>query len=141
LKLSAEIPKSYGFAWAPKTLGEHLRKKRIDQGMIQKDVAKLLCAGVWNVRNWEVGHSTPAIRFLPAIIRFLGYDPRPIPETFAAKLTHLREGMGLSQEALGRLIGADESAVNDWEAGLHEPTKKSLAKVRRMFPELAALVQ
>jgi len=29
--------------------------------------------------NWERGWSHPELRYLPAIIAFLGYDPRPKP--------------------------------------------------------------
>jgi hypothetical protein len=39
--------------------------------------------------NWERGRAEPELRFLPAILRFLGYDPRQEPECgFRRPATH-----------------------------------------------------
>ena len=39
---------------------------------------------------WERGETEPALAFLPAILRFLGYDPRPEPTTLAERLVAVR---------------------------------------------------
>jgi hypothetical protein len=36
--------------------------------------------------TWESNKGTPEIRFMPAIIRFLGYNPLPPAETLAEQL-------------------------------------------------------
>jgi DNA-binding transcriptional regulator YiaG len=140
LTLNAEMPIPYGFEGSPKTIGEHLRKHRMDLGMYQKDLARMLGTDMASLRNWEMGRSVPVTRFMPAIIKFLGRDPRPRPQKFSALLRHLREALGLSQEALARMIGADESALSDWEAERHWPTPASIKKAVQMFPELSRLV-
>jgi transcriptional regulator with XRE-family HTH domain len=60
------------------TLGEHLRKRRMDLGITQKEAARRLEVDQWTVINWERGRTRPARRALPRIARFLGSDP-PVP--------------------------------------------------------------
>jgi hypothetical protein len=33
----------------------------------------------WTVHNWEIGRAQPALRYVPRLIDFLGYDPFPRP--------------------------------------------------------------
>ena len=70
------------------------------------------------VKNWAAG-TPPTAKCLPLIVRFLGYDPRPVPETFGGKLAYFREGMGLTQRDLSRLIGVAKCSVLGWEHGKH----------------------
>jgi len=60
----------------PKTLGEKLRRRRIELGLQQKEVAARLGVTASTVWNWEHGW---AIRktFIPRIFAFLGYNPKP----------------------------------------------------------------
>jgi transcriptional regulator with XRE-family HTH domain len=62
---------------SPKTLGEHLRKKRIDLSMSMAQLAKLLGVGMTKtaIEKWEnnQNHPTPTNRI--RIIEFLGFDP------------------------------------------------------------------
>jgi transcriptional regulator with XRE-family HTH domain len=59
----------------PSGLGEHLRRRRLDLGLSQADVARLLEASENSIWNWENGRSTPALRFMPRIVSFLGNSP------------------------------------------------------------------
>ena len=114
-------------------LGDHLRKRRLDLGLRQRAVAKALGADATSVANWELGHSKPALRFLPAIIRFLGCDPRPEPRDLGKRLRWFREGKGRSQEDLARRLGVDPSSVAGWEAGRRKPSPRLRAKVTRFL--------
>ena len=58
-----------------RTLGDHIRKRRLDLGLLQRDVAQQLGANPDTVKNWEMGYTAPALWFIPRIIRFLGYVP------------------------------------------------------------------
>jgi len=58
-------------------MGDHIRKRRLDLGLFQKDVAKSIGADICSLYNWERGRAEPKARFLPGIIAFLGYDPQP----------------------------------------------------------------
>jgi hypothetical protein len=65
----------------PKTLGEHLRRARLDRGLLQRQVAEAIGCHHASLHNWKRGRREPEPRFLPGILRFLGYDPRPEPAT------------------------------------------------------------
>lgn len=62
----------------PKTIGEHLKKRRLDLGLDQQQVADRMGV-IWNsVSNWERGIYRPSKRAMPNLIAFLGYDPRTV---------------------------------------------------------------
>jgi len=97
LRLRAEKPKPVAYPREPKTLGDHLRKRRLDLGLLQKEAAAKLGVDVKTVTNWERQRTQPKIRFLPPIFRFLGGDPRPLPMSFSERLRAARTALGLSQ--------------------------------------------
>lgn len=60
----------------PKTIGEHLKKHRLQRRLLQNQVAKLLGVNRGSVQNWELGIYEPSDIFVAKIVSFLGYDPR-----------------------------------------------------------------
>lgn len=74
LRLTAPTPKPR-YPKQFKHLGDHLRARRIDLGLLQRDVADQIGADTATVTNWELGNTEPEERFIPALIRFLGYNP------------------------------------------------------------------
>ena len=63
------------FDFDPKTLGEHIKKRRLELKLTQKEVAARLKVNAWTVLNWEKGETQPLPQSVPKIILFLGYDP------------------------------------------------------------------
>lgn len=61
-----------GYPVRPKTIGEKLKKKRLDMGLYQKDVAKMLDVDVNTVTNWEKGRCRPSKALLEKIGLYLG---------------------------------------------------------------------
>lgn len=59
----------------PKTIGEHIKRRRLELHLLQRDVAGLIGVHPESVKNWERGVLKPMIRHLPKIIEFLGYTP------------------------------------------------------------------
>ena len=59
LTLPRPIVPSNGYPMAPKTWGEHVRKRRLDLGFYQAQVAKRIGVNESSVWNWEHG-TTPA---------------------------------------------------------------------------------
>jgi DNA-binding transcriptional regulator YiaG len=82
---------------------------------------------------WESNASLPAIRYVPAILSFLGYDPFPPAQTFADRLTTARKVLGLSQRRLALSLGVDPGTLQSWEAGRHKPTERSVERVERFL--------
>jgi transcriptional regulator with XRE-family HTH domain len=126
-------PKTY--KEAPETLGEHLRKHRLELGLLQKDVAKQLRADEWAYLKWEQDRTKPTVRFIPGIIAFLGYDPFSAPQTLWERIRSKRRQLGLSQERLAKLLGVDEGTLRHWERGQREPVVKMRAKIDRFLEE------
>ena len=99
----------------PQTLGQHLLARRLTLKLRQKDVGKLLGTDQFSVINWEKDRTSPAIRFYPAILAFLGYDPFPVPTALAERLRAKRRSLGLSIHSLAARLGVDPGRFADWE--------------------------
>jgi DNA-binding transcriptional regulator YiaG len=80
--------------------------------------------------NWEAGTASPGLRALPAVIRFLDYDPRPIPEAtdLGRLIRHLRRRQGLSMNAPADRLGVDPTTVRGWEQRGHKPRPQLRAR-------------
>ena len=93
----------------------------MDLGLNQKDVASKIGSDTTSVTNWEKGHSEPEIRFLPAILGFLGHDPRPVPSTTSEALVWFRNSRGWSQRRLAEVLEVDPTTLSRWELGKKLP--------------------
>jgi len=114
----------------PTTIGEHIRKKRMDLGLLQTDVAQQLYVSADCVSYWENNRSTPQINYYPSIISFLGYSPFEIKtNTLSEKIVAYRCLNGLSYKAFGRLLGVDASTIRCWEIGRGTPNKEKIKKL------------
>lgn len=71
----------------PTTIGEHIRNKRIEERLFQKDVAKLLGVSTNTVTNWENNKYLPSKNLRPNILKFILHKPHKLdsaicPENF-----------------------------------------------------------
>ena len=99
-----------------KTIGDHIRAWRINQGLYQKDVAKILGITEESVVLWEVGGTTPFIRYLPSIIKMIGYVPLSIDtSTLGGKVWYCRCLLGETSRQFGRRVPVDASTIRYWE--------------------------
>ena len=71
----------------PTTLGEHLRKKRIDMQLSMAKLAQLLGLGITDtaIEKWEKNQNRPTEPYQTRLVEFLGFDPafvrsRPLAE-------------------------------------------------------------
>jgi len=119
-----------GYPENPKTVGEHLLKARLDRHLQQRDAAREIGCDPGTLLNWEKGRVAPDVRFWPAILRFLGYDPRPEPAGFGGRLRAAREAEGLSHRELAHRLGLDLGTVAAWEA---ENIRRPYRRIRRVF--------
>jgi DNA-binding XRE family transcriptional regulator len=60
----------------PQTIGEHIKKRRLELGLEQEQVAAEVGVTWLSVNNWERGIYRPTKKAMIPIIAFLGYDPR-----------------------------------------------------------------
>ena len=54
---------------------------------------------------------------MPALLRFLGYEPLPEPKTLPERLLAKRRAMGWSIRETARQVGVDPTTWRDWERG------------------------
>jgi transcriptional regulator with XRE-family HTH domain len=112
------------------TLGDHIRKRRLDLGLFQKDVAVAIGVDTTTVYNWEKGHSEPELRFIPRIFGFLGYEPQlPKPSTLGEKILQYRCLKGISQKDLAKRIGIDPTTLSRLERSRGSCLQSVLRKV------------
>jgi len=114
-------------------LGDHIKKRRLDLGLFQKQLAQQLGVDEETIFRWEGDESRPQIRLIPAIIKLLGYNPFSFPERLPEKLTFYRQIFGLSQKKLARKIGVDAKTLGLWERGKREISKNLVKAVERFL--------
>ncbi len=108
----------------PKTIGDHIRKKRMDLKLLQKDVSKIFKVSEDSITFWENNRNEPQIKYYPRIIKFLGYYPFDLDlTTFMGRLKAYRYVNGLSQMHFATLMNIDPATVKRWETGLGKGVK------------------
>jgi len=129
------MPPPRGCPRDPKTLGDHLRKVRLERGLFQDQVARELGVSVGSLLNWEANYTRVQTRFMPKVVAFLGYDPRQESSQIGDQIRILRERQGLSQVALAAKLGLNASTVVNWERGR---VRLAFPKVRKKFEKFLA---
>ena len=103
----------------PQSIGEHIRKRRLEQNLFQADVAHIIGVEETSIYNWEKNLSNPTIKYIPKIIEFLGYTPEIFPnKTLGQKLISYRKIRGLSQKEMALKLGVDPSTLGRMEKNL-----------------------
>lgn len=133
LTISAPHPQNPRYPTALVTIGDHIRKRRLDLGLFQSQAAAQTGVDEASVWNWEKGGIKPELRYLPAIISFLGYNPLPEPDNLSARLVWARSSQGLRRVACARLLGVDPSTLARWETGVAKPSSRHLDTLRKLL--------
>jgi DNA-binding transcriptional regulator YiaG len=115
------------------TLGDHLLRRRLTLKLLQKEVARQLSVNTMSICNWETNRTKPGPKYMPTIIRFLGYNPLPPADGWADRLVRGRTALGLTQEAAAKRMGVDPSTLSRWEQGEREPCGEFAAQARRFL--------
>jgi len=115
-------------------VGEHIRMKRLQLGLIQKDVAKIINVSEDTITFWENQKASPMIHHYPNIISFLGYNPvGAMDGSLGDQLRSFRVLNGLSSKELGKLLRVDASTIRSWETNMIIPSAKNLKKIDKMI--------
>jgi transcriptional regulator with XRE-family HTH domain len=108
-----------------KTIGDHIKKRRLDLKLLQREVAERFGVDETTVQFWENNRVKPSLALTPKIIEFLGYDPLGAkPISLGEKIRHFRRLHGLSQKRLADILGIDKTTLAGWERREHQPTKR-----------------
>lgn len=98
-------------------MGEHLRKRRLEMGLSQRELAGQFGINTWTVLNWEKGRTEPPVRSMPAVLAFLGYEPFAVPRSLPERLRAKRRAMGWSLHEAAEALGVDPETWRNWERG------------------------
>jgi transcriptional regulator with XRE-family HTH domain len=130
LTLKTQKPKSLKYSKQLNTLGDHIRKRRLDLGLFQRQVAEQIGVTEWTIFNWESNATRPPNRHVPRIIAFLGYNPIVTGSSLAERLKSGRKSLGLSQKRAAAIVGLNESTLAKLERGKSlKPLAKTLGKL------------
>ena len=114
------------------TQGDHLRKVRLDRGLSQPQVAKMLKVTPETVTGWELNRHQPPARLAKRIIQFLGYVPSiGEQKSIGENLRQARQILGHTQEQAAKRMRCDESNIRQIELGRQYPMAKTCWKVER----------
>lgn len=69
-----------------KTLGEHLKKRRRELSLLQREAGNRMGVSAETVANWENDKTKPVPSQFKPVVAFLGYDPKPQPRTLAERV-------------------------------------------------------
>jgi transcriptional regulator with XRE-family HTH domain len=134
-QLRAAKPQSEHYPKEINSLGDHIRARRLNLKLLQRQVAEQIGVNAATITNWERNESTPVIHYIPAIVQFLGYDPLPSGDSLPERLRRARRQLGLTQRKMAERLGVDPCTLRDWEAGLHQPTRGSLVAIEPFLQE------
>jgi len=127
--LKADSPPPPGMPLSLEKIGDHVRKARIKRGLEQKDLANILGVTESCIWLWESHRSAPPIPRCKGVIKFLGYDPFPEPETFSEKLIAYRRRYGLRVKDAAVLAKVDPASWSSWERSEHKITVANCARI------------
>lgn len=113
-------------------VGEKIRKIRIDLGLEQAQLAKMLNTTQGAISNWERGDNMPNKTRLKEIAdlgnttvsELLGEN-----KNVGSRIKGIRERFGLTTEEFGNLFGATKGTVSKWENGKYLPNNQRLTKI------------
>lgn len=124
----------------PRTLGEHLRKRRLNLYQTQEQVSMRFRISVTAYNYWEADRIAPKVNKWPEVVRFLGYDPSPPPTNFREAVKALRRSLGLDKRKFAARLGVDVKSVLNWEAGYSFPLRRTRRMISRISPHMAAML-
>ncbi len=132
--LSAKRPLNSAYPKTLVTLGDHLRKRRLDLGLTQEQAGSRLGVTESAVWEWESGWSNPQFRFFPRIANFLGYEPpMPLPGTLGQTIKRYRHLRGISQKELAKIMEIDPTTLARRERDEGRPSKKLAERLKRLL--------
>ena len=122
------------YAREPKTLGEHLKKRRYELSLRQKDVADKLEISQSTYITWETDQAEPEIRYWPKIIELLGCDPLANKEgTLGERLQARYRELGVPRKRAAARLGIDEGTLLRYERGKWRPGKRHAGIIERFL--------
>ena len=114
------------------------RHNRGDHDKARRTVEERIGVDTTSVFNWEANTSQPDLKYMPAVIQFLGYNPLPEAKSWGGRIVRQRATLGLSQKEAALEIGVDPGTLAKWERGEREPAEVLLGRVEMFLDDAEA---
>lgn len=101
----------------PQTLGEHLKKRRKELGLVQREAGERLGVSAETVASWEKDKTKPVLSQFKPVVAFLGYDPTPAPASIAEHVEAKRRSLGATRDQVAQYLGWDEGSLRRYLRG------------------------
>ena len=142
--------RSFPIAKEPRTLGQHLKKRRFLAGLRQSEAALQLGVSERTLSLWECDRVYPAWAFQPRLASYLGYDPfnDPMlgspkgnepsdvailspnaPATTGQRINQLRLKLRKTRRQLAAELGISVKTLWGWETDRWQPTAKGQKQI------------
>jgi transcriptional regulator with XRE-family HTH domain len=127
----------------PQTLGERIRKARMDKGLYAKELAKLVGVDECTLINWEKDRNMPQYKDvrnlqdaldlkLPAVLIYRDYPVSPV--TFSQKFKQKRLDLHLTQEEAAKKLKFEVTTIRRLECEkMKKPQKNTMGKLREFL--------
>jgi transcriptional regulator with XRE-family HTH domain len=126
--LTLKTLRAKDYSESPQTLGQHLKKRRRELGLLQREVADRLGINTWTYLNWEKDKTVPVAAHFRPVVTFLGYDPTPEPTTLAERLEAKRRALGATFDQVAAYLGWDRASLTRYLNGTwHMPANRMAA--------------
>lgn len=138
----------------PTTIGGQLRRRRLQLGLLQREVAQKLGVSMRTLSLWECDKVYPMWEYQPRIAAYLGHNPFTDPEmgrphdnksiivvnltteaamTFGDNLREVRLKHRLSRVVFAKQLGVNTRTLRNWEMGIHAPLRSKKTKIEAVI--------
>ncbi len=134
---SSAKPVKPAYEGIPITIGDHLRKRRLEAGLTQEAAATMMGITSESVSKWELDAHGIRITAYPKLLSFIGYYPFHA-DTLPEKILKYRRITGSPNNLLGLLLGMDGSTLCRVSLGKYKLAPSRYDRFMRLY-EMATI--
>jgi transcriptional regulator with XRE-family HTH domain len=126
----------------PKPWAEHLKKRRRQLCLLQREAAERMGISKDTYVNWEKGKTKPVPSQFKPVVAFLGYDPTPAPLSLPERVEAKRRILGATLDQVAQYLGWDEASLRRYLKGewrLSQERAEALERFLRLSVEEAVV--
>jgi transcriptional regulator with XRE-family HTH domain len=98
-------------------LGQHLKKRRRELGLLQREAAERVGVSKATYANWKNDKARPVTAQFKPVVMFLGHDPTPEPTTLVGRLEAKRRTLGATFDQVAAHLGWDRATLTRYLNG------------------------
>lgn len=122
-----------GYVENAQTLGDHIRNRRLELGLLQSEVAERIGVHEATIYLWEKNKAMPHLQVIPSIHAFLGHNPHPQENmSIGEKLVFFRSSHGWPRPKLAKVLNVDPSTLARWENGKRMPWGQYVERIQSL---------